>query len=328
MDDEDEAGRTDGAGGATVSGPTSGDADAAAPLSLPASLLRQYRRFTLYNSPYPAHDRGCAVDLYPETNAGRSPVAGEVRETRVVRAPPKPYAHGDEYLILVDVDVDASALCVPDEAEYDSEGYVARILHVRPEVSTGDRIEVGDSLGEMVRSGFFAPWVDNHVHVGFRRRGQNVHRARGSLPLVTDVAVEPLRWDGVGTVVETGETYAVLDAPAHPNPGEGFVGLAADDGTVVDGGLPHYAAGGVLADGADGRTLSLLGHPVGTVRGRDVAWRDVEVVANGRRITGLSLFADRTAAFGAKLVCPDQTFAVGDEVRVTVRDTDDPIRLG
>jgi hypothetical protein len=322
---DDEAGRGDGTVGRTARAPTPGD-DATAAVTLPESLLRRYRRFTLYNSPYPAHDYGRAVDLYPETNAGLSPVAGEVLETRVVRAPPKSYAHDEEYLILIDVDVAASSLRVPP-ADGD-DGYVARVLHVRPAVAAGDRVEVGDSLGRMVRSGFFAPWVDNHVHVGFRRRGQNVHRARGSLPLHADVAVEPLRWDGRGIVVETGETYAVLDAPAHPAPGERFVGLAADDGTVLDGGLPHYAAGGVLSTGADGRALSLLGHPVGAVRGRDVAWRGVEVVANGRRITGLSLFADRTAAFGAKLVCPEESFAAGEEVRVRLRDTDDPVRLG
>jgi hypothetical protein len=308
-------------------------------VTLSADVLGLYGRFSLYNSPYPAHDRGCAIDLYPETNDGISPVAGEVVETRTVRAPPKPYADEREYLILIDAGA-----------------YVARVLHVRPEVTAGDVVAVGDRLGPMVRSGFFAPWVANHVHLGFRRRDQNPHRAAGSLPVVADVPVEPLRWDGTGTVVETGDTYALLDAPSHPAPGDRWVAVAAVAGerraarrgplgdvagrrraegrgasgfpVALDGGLAHYAGGGVLTDGADGRPLSFLGRHIGTPEGRDVAWRSFDVLANGERITGISLFAGLRPEFGAKLVCPNRSFAVGDEVRVSIRDGDDPIRLG
>ncbi|RYJ19582.1 hypothetical protein ELS19_00900 [Halogeometricum borinquense] len=290
-------------------------ADADELVTLSASVLRRYQRFSLYNSPYSAHDHGHAIDLYPATNEGLSPVSGEVLETRTVRAPPKPYAHEDEYLILVDAGE-----------------YVARILHVEPAVEAGERVEVGDSLGPMVRSGFFAPWVANHVHVGFRRHDQNLQRATGSLPLVADVPVEPLAWDGTGTIVETGDTYARLDSPTHPAPGESFAGIATDEGYVLDGGFGHYTGGGAITTGPDGAgasgTVSLLGHPVGDVRQRDVAWRDVDVMANGERITGISLFAARDSGFGAKLVCPGHEFAVGDEIRVEISDSDDPVRLG
>ncbi|RDI73088.1 hypothetical protein DWB78_09915 [Halopelagius longus] len=289
-------------------------------MTVPADVLDLYRRFSLYNSPYPAHDDASAIDLYPTSNDGLSPVAGEVVETRTVSAPPKPYAHEEEYLILVDAGE-----------------YVARILHVEPEVEAGDSVAVGDRLGPMIRSGFFAPWVGNHVHLGFRRRDQNPHRAAGSLPVVADAPVEPVRWDGTGTVVETGETYAILDEPVHPAPGDRWAAVAAEarsDGdaepfaVALDGGLAHYAAGGVLSDGADGRTLSFLGHPVGAVEGRNVAWDAFDVVVDGDRITGVSLFAGSTRDFGAKLVCPDHGFEVGEAVRVEIRESDDPIRLG
>ena len=312
---------------------------------LPESTLRKYRRFSLHNSPYPAHDAGCAIDLYPASNEGRSPVAGEVIEARTVRAPSKPYASDEEYLLLVDVDREASGL----EAA-PAEGLAARILHVRPTVEAGDRIEVGEPLGPMIRSGFFAPWVANHVHVGFRRPEQNLRRANGSLPVDVGVGIDPVPWDGTGTVTEVGETYALLDAPEHPAPGDRFAGLAAtsgdcdSDGTarssdadgsgrrvVLDGGFAHYAAGGALGgDGgrdADG-TVSWLGQPIGDRTGRTVAWRDVDVLANGERITGLSLFVGIDPAFGAKLVCPDRTFAVGETVRIALRESDEPIRLG
>ncbi len=315
---------------------------------LPLSVLREYRRFSLYNSPYPAHDRGCAIDLYPAGDRGLSPVAGEVLETRTVRAPPKPYAADEEFLILVDVDVDRTGLRIGWPAD---EGAVARILHVRPHVSPGDVVDVGDSLGPMIRSGFFAPWVGSHVHVGFRRPEQNHLRAGGSVPLEAAVDVDPLGWDGVGTVTGTGTTYAVLDAPTHPAPGERFAGIAGlvgrrpdraggapgGSGTAaaLDGGLTHYVGGGLpdraVATSSDRTTsapVSFLGHRVGDATGRDVAWRDVDVLAHGDRITGMSLFTALDPEFGAKLVCPDREFAVGDEVRVTVRDSDDPIRLG
>ncbi|SEW21181.1 hypothetical protein [Natrinema salifodinae] len=305
-------------------------------VTLPESVLARYERFSLYNSPYPAHDGGCAIDLYPgtlvdgRTTAAPSPVAGTVRETRTVRAPPKPYAPEHDHLILIDC-----------EGPSPLEGLTARVLHVEPAVAAGDRVERGDSLGRLVRAGFFAPWVDNHLHIGFRGPDQNPYRASGSRPIDLGVPVRPLAWDGTGRVVATGDTYAVLDAPAHPTPGTEFVGVRADDGGVVDGGLPHYDGGGLL--GRSGRSrpgafaddleadrgtetetvVSLNGDRLGVAEGRTIAWDDVTVTANGEPITGLSLFCARDAEFGAKLICPDRDFERGERVRVRVRPSAD-----
>ncbi|EMA49787.1 MULTISPECIES: hypothetical protein [Halococcus] len=293
-------------------------------VSLGADVLSQYRRFSLYNSPYVAHEQGHAIDLYPDAGLGPatdgepsiapSPVAGEVLDTRTVRAPPKSHAEADDHLLLVDTGE-----------------HVARVLHVEPTVSPGDSIAVGDPLGRLVRAGFFAPWVDNHVHLEFRSPDANSYRASGSLPLAVECPIVGLDWDGTGRVVETGDTYAVLDAPSHPDPGERFVGIAADDGGVLDGGLIHYTGGGALATDGDRErdgAVSLLGRAVGHASGRDVAWESLDVLANGERITGLSLFCGREADFGAKLVCPDTEFACGERVTVELHPSDDPIRLG
>jgi hypothetical protein len=324
-------------------------------VTLSAAVLRQYPRFSLYNSPYAAHDRGCAVDLYPDVDRpgtpateslpAPSPVAGEVIETRTVEAPPKPYADDHDHLILVDTG-----------------RHVARILHVDPAVEAGESVTVGDSLGRLVRSGFFAPWVDNHLHLGFRSSEANPHRASGSLPLRLDpaLAVRPLEWDGTGTVVAAGDTYALLDAPAHPEPGEWFAGVGAQVGNgatarrcVLDGGCRHYDGGGVLDSAVDGERATgeavrregtadetvdddetpagpvrLLDQQVGTATGQHVDWDDVAVVANGERVTGLSLCLGRDGEFGAKLVCPDVDLPVGTDVQVAVLPTDDPIVLG
>ncbi|WP_265109723.1 hypothetical protein [Halosolutus halophilus] len=285
-------------------------------VTLPESLLTQYERFSLYNSPYRAHDEGRAIDLYPgtlrdgRTTAAPSPVSGTVIETRTVTAPPKPYAPDHDHLILLEC-----------EGPGDLGGLTARVLHVDPAVEAGDRVARGDSLGDLVRAGFFAPWVDNHLHVGFRPPDRNPYRASGSLPIDLGIDLDPLRWDGTGTVVATGDTYAVLDAPTHPAPGETFVGVRADGGGVLDGGLPHYDGGGLLDRGrsvADGESVSLNGDRLGVVDGRTIAWDDVTVTANGEPITGLSLFCARDADFGAKLICPDRSFAVAESLRVRV----------
>jgi hypothetical protein len=272
-------------------------------VTIPRDVLFQYYRFSLYNSPFDAHDEGCAIDLYPDGERAPSPVAGEVLDTKTVRAPPKAYAAEHDHLILVDTG-----------------DTVARLLHVDPAVEPGETVTVGDDLGELVRAGFFAPWVPNHIHLGFRAPDTNPYRASGSLPVDVAVDVTPLSWDGTGTVAEAGETWVRLDEPAHPTPGESFVGIANDadggDSGVLDGGLPHYSGGGLLGrDGTD--AAALAGQRVGTADGRTVAWDDLTVLANGEPITGIALFCGRER-FGAKLVGEDIDLAVGDEVRVTV----------
>ncbi|WP_435334725.1 hypothetical protein [Haloarchaeobius sp. TZWWS8] len=311
-------------------------------VTLGTDLLVRYPRFSLYNSPYPAHDAGRAVDLYLDQRRDApapSPVAGEVVDTYSVRAPSKSYAPEQDHLITVAVDVEATPglACA---SPVDADALVARIMHVDPAVAPGDRVEPGDTLGTTVRAGFFAPWVGDHLHVGFRHADQNQLRARGSLPLSVDAAVESLDWDGTGTVVETGETYAVLDSPAHPAPDERFVGIAADGGGVLDGGLRHYDGGGLLCDDENGDAasagdaVSFLGTPVGAVSGTDTAgevrtvdWGNVAVYANGTRVTGLSLFAAQDDGFGAKIVGDGHGLSVGDNVTVEIRETDDPTIL-
>ncbi|MFW5938394.1 MAG: hypothetical protein ACOCSN_05560 [Halanaeroarchaeum sp.] len=294
--------------------PTASDSDLPG-VVLPESVLDPFPRFTLYNSPYAAHDRGHAVDLYPGTDDAPSPVAGEVLDVKTYRVPPKDYAVDRDHLILIDCD---------GRSPGTTTGHVARVLHVEPSVEPGDRIDVGDSLGTLVRTGYFAPWVDNHVHLGFRDPDANRYRASGSLPLSVDVEIDPLDWDGTGTVVERGDTYAVLDAPSHPAPGERFAGIAADDGGVIDGGLCHYEGGGFLGTGGADGSVSLLGTRIGVADGRDLAWADVAVYANDSRVAGLSLFLARDDGFGAKLIAPENGFAVGDELEVSIRPTDDP----
>jgi len=291
--------------------------------TLSAHVLSRYRRFTLYNSPYVAHEQGCAVDLYPGDAIdpdpvdgppvdAPSPVAGEVLATRTVTAPSQPYAAENDHLVVIDT---GDAL--------------GRLMHVAPAIEPGDRVELGDSLGTLVRAGYFAPWVANHIHLGFRPPDADPVRASGSVPLELDSAtrLEPVDWDGTGTVIAAGDTYAVLDGPAHPAPGDAFAGLAATDseGTlrgVLDGGLPHYEDGGVLSTARSpgdtpAGTVHLLDTPIGRVEGRDVVWDDLCVLANGEPVRGIALAPTRDDLL-VKLVGEGVDLSVGETVTVDI----------
>ncbi|ELZ51198.1 hypothetical protein C465_04484 [Halorubrum distributum JCM 9100] len=322
-----------------MTGPPADDgaADSDAPeatVTLPADVVERYEKFSRFNSPYPAHDHGRAVDLYPGAGVGRSPVAGVVREVRTVGCPDRPYAAAEDHLIVVDL---ADEWCARAGAP---SGTVARVLHVIPEVDPGDRVAVGDALGPTTRSGFFGQWVDDHVHLGFRPPDANPLRASGSLPVAADLHAEPVAWGGTGAVVERGPTHVVLDGPRRSGSGPAFAALASDEGVPLDGGLTHYAGGGTFRGKVgstvpDGTTLSLFGTEIGSLRAGDadagapgVEWAPVDVLANGERVTGLSLFAARGDRFGVKVVCPDREFEIGESVTLDVVASDDPIRLG
>lgn len=269
-------------------------------VTLDGAMLSQYHAFTRYNSPYPAHDEGRAIDLYPGYGAP-SPVAGTVVDTLTVRAPAREYAESNDHLIVIDTGE-----------------YLARLLHIDPDVEVGDRVEIGDDLGRLVRSGYFAPWVDNHIHLGFRPRTADPVRAAGSLPIDLAVTVRPVAWTGRGTVVEREPTYVVLDTPGHPDPGDRFAGIG-DSGAVIDGGVPHYQGGGLIA-GSDGPVL-LAGTRIGMANGRSVAWDPIEVRANGQPITGVSLACYRDR-LGVKLVSWDGIEVdIGADVEVTIHST-------
>lgn len=286
-------------------------------VTLGTDALAPFPRFTRYNSPYTEHREARAIDLYPGTKEAPSPVAGEVVQTKTTACPTRSYAADTDHLIVIDTGE-----------------HLARILHVDPAVEPGDVVGLGDPLGTLVRSGYFAPWVDNHVHLGFREYGTDPVRASGSLRLDVAVPIDGVSWDGDGTVVEVGDTYAILDVPEHPTPGESYVGITDDsERFVLDGGLPHYDNGGIIpvsagsmafaADGAGDfggeseAEIEFLGTPIGPANGAELPWESVQVFANGTEILGLSLYFGREEIY-AKLVCPDGAFDVGEAVEVSL----------
>lgn len=274
---------------------------------LPAAALAPFRRLSLFDSPYAAHRTGHAIDLYPGGRRAPSPVAGTVTCQRRVRAPTRSYAAPTDVLTVIDTGE-----------------HQARLLHVDPAVAPGDEVAVGDDLGRLIRSGYFGPWVDDHVHLELRPAGADPLRASGSLPIALDVPIARATWDGTGAVTELAPSYATLDAPTHPAPEDGgFAGIAAGGGGVLDGGLVHYDGGG-LHDGEPG-PVGLLGERVGTARAGPersspalVEWNEVAVTADDRPIRGLACQLWRPGAGGVTLVQPRASLALGDRVTVDV----------
>lgn len=267
-------------------------------VTISRSIVSQYERFSIYNSPYPAHDSGCAIDLYPGTDIATSPVSGTVQTIKSVQCPDKSYATSKEYLLII--------RC---------ESYIARILHVDPVVDIGETVNAGDSLGTLIRSGFFSRWVDKHIHLEFRSSTQDIHRARGSLQVELDVSVTGINWNGVGTVTESGSTYILVSLPSTDTK-SGFVGLADDDGIPLDGGLAHYDAGGAFSSIRGKR--SLLGTVVGVADGRDIRWYDTSVYVNDHEATGLSLFAMQVP-YRIKIIFDNgHNFNIGDEIKTSI----------
>lgn len=263
-----------------------------------ADVLFMYRYFSLYNSPYPAHREGCAIDLYPALLSAPSPVAGKVKMIRRVRTPKRPYAEPFDYLIVIDTG-----------ARY------ARILHVDPTVREGDEVREGMSLGRVVRSGFFAPWVENHIHLGYRSYDADPVRATGSEPIGVSVPIREVIWDGSGQVITRGDSFVILEGPGHPCPGEAFAGISGENG-VLDGGFPHYSGGGI--HGETTGTVTLLGEQIGTLGEHAVTWDNVRVVVDGHAVTGISFVVHRDTV-RVKLVSRNEIpIHVGEEVTVQI----------
>jgi hypothetical protein len=197
-------------------------------------------RYAFYNSPYPAHRLSTGIDIYPGRGFGEdagSPVSGRVILIRKVSAPKASRFrdHGHDTVILL-------------ESQENPER-VIKILHVEPRVQEGDVLETGQTLGTLIRSGYFGYSTAPHIHLEVRRPSDPL-RARGGLRFE--------RFQEVGSVTELGslegfvrhceEEYAEIEID-----GASRWGLQCEAGGVpglLDGGTPYYGWLGVHSDSA------------------------------------------------------------------------------
>lgn len=174
-------------------------------------------KISFFNSPYYAHRMGKALDIYSPL----SPIDGKVK--KIVKI-------GNEHLILIECS--------------DNLNIRAKILHIKSKLKENECVSAGDRLGTLVRSKFFQPWTEEHIHLELRNPEDAV-RARGGYNLIelknTEFQFEPLELNG--RVESCLKHYILFSLPdkCFKRVGQ-FHGLRYGNG-ILCGGIPHYGFG-------------------------------------------------------------------------------------
>jgi hypothetical protein len=214
------------------------------------------------------------IDIYPSQQIfgldAHSPVNGTVRKIQSFRGHSTlPQASRLEYLILVQNDDDASVY--------------TKILHVKPSrsLSEGEHINVGEKIGEYIRSFFFARWTDPHLHCELRPKDDTV-RARGALQLkLCQPIKECKKPDGIpleAKLVKYTSNALFLKVNEEAFSRQKLSGLkvsiekvgenVAFSG-VIDAGIPHFGHGGIFTEDASkisqGDIVKLDGTAIGKI---------------------------------------------------------------
>ena len=199
------------------------------------------------------------IDIYPSqlTFGGEvhSPVSGTIRKIQSFRGHSTlPRYSKLEYLILVQNDDDPSVY--------------TKILHVKParSLSQGEHIDIGDKIGEYIRSFFFARWTDPHLHCELRPKDDTV-RARGALQLnlcqplspskeFRKISETPLE----AKLVKYTPNALFLEVNEDAFSKQKLIGLKVSIekmgenvlfSGIIDAGIPHFGHGGIFTEDAD-----------------------------------------------------------------------------
>ncbi len=210
-------------------------------------------RYAFYNSPYPAHRLMTGIDVYPNTTTDEpmpSPINGEVIQVRHVKAPS---GHGFKAPKFDVVTIIRSR---------DDQVRIIKVLHVETEIGEGESIRVGQSMGPLIRSGYFGYQTPLHAHIEVRPHGDPL-RVRGGYPIDSLLDLKNLKLTTAitGTVATSRPGYAMiklnLDTP----------GIVADVGGtlgILDGGIPIYGWFGLHVENPiEGAPVKLLGKTIG-----------------------------------------------------------------
>ena len=240
-------------------------------------------RFSFFNSPYPSHKAKTGVDVYPGLGFGEdapSPVEGRVIKVRRLKAPPGRGFKDAGYEIVTLIDPG-----VP--------GILVKLLHVDTTLKEGDQVEVGDTLGGLLRSGYYGWGTSSHIHVEVRKTGDAI-RARGGYELNNLVKLSSVKPTAVirGTVEVSKPEYTLMRLDGGK---VGLIGEVNSEPCVLDGGIPYYGWMGVHTPKPTLGTIMLAGKPVGDVENLHAdactaKSRSFTVKAQGTEILGLSLY--------------------------------------
>ncbi len=229
--------------------------------------------FSFFNSPYPSHRLGTAVDVYFPDDVIFPLEEGRVIEVRKVRTPGYVPIR-DDYLIIILV----GEFCL-------------KVLHVEPSVKPGELLTLGDPIGKMRVSGFFMPWSDPHAHFEMRKCDDS-YRARGGLPMLPIIKkLVPVSAGNEFEVVDVSKEYAW--AKPLKSSGKGMTPIGCEEGSV-EGGLFHYGYGVLFGKsericlfGTDIWITRRIGPNAGLFEG------NFKVTVNGREVKGIGIYSNR-----------------------------------
>jgi hypothetical protein len=259
--------------------------------------------FSIGTSPYYAHQHGLAIDVYHNFSLQNyeviSPISGTVIKIKTLKAPKPKFKDGTdkEYLILI-------------SNIYHSKS-VYKILHVNPKIQEGEKVNVGDIIGNTIRNGYFAYWSSPHLHLELKTF-KDAYRVKGgkAFSLATqnsDLKTLSENKDNLGLIpVEIKYIYPEFILAQLPdymyNYIDPFYGVGCncnDINCLIDGGIPIYKSGIILFScepKLESKNIIYLNkHRVGELRGNyknlgSVLFDQVIFLLNGEKIRGISLF--------------------------------------
>ncbi len=229
--------------------------------------------FSFFNSPYPGHGLGTAVDVYFSDKALFPLEEGRVAEIRRIRTP-RYVPVREDYLIIIE-----------------AAGFCLKVLHVMPSVRTGEKLGLYDEIGSLIVSGFFSPWSDRHAHFELRDCGDR-YRARGGFLMNPKILkLVPVVRGNEFEVVEKNSRYLWLKPVRR---GGRNLTPVEFRGIPVEGGLPHYRHGAVFGHSEEVEIFGLK-VPVdkSLPNGTGLFEARFRVLANGQEVRGAGIYCNQ-----------------------------------
>ncbi len=239
---------------------------------------------SFFNSPYIAHQSLSAVDIY---NTNLSPVEGIVEKIHRFKS--------NECAIILH-----------------TKKHAVKILHVLPSVKVGERIHVGDELGTLIKSPFFRPWSDKHIHIEIRPR-HDVLRARNAYKLKILGLGEPSGTSRIKNISKISENYVLVSATAVK------CGIYHGFGVkgIIDGGFPHYKYGGAFFDPRISENLHAgeIVKEEGSVK--FVKFDRKEIFLNGAKLKGIGFYLFfKPEIFIKAIILQQHSFSAGEKAMI------------
>ena len=244
--------------------------------------------YSFFNSPYIGHRSGAALDVYFSSLPLFPMEFGKVVEIRRVRAP-KNLPMEEDYVIAIEI----------------SDNICLKVLHVKPNVKEGDKLALGDPLGEMLISGFFMPWSSKHAHFELRSCEDRI-RARGAFPLTPIIQRLVPQVSGREFVVKEKHEHFYWLVPRRTS----GMGLTPIGNPPVEGGIPHYKYGAVFGNV---EKINLFGRDFKVEKKGEIGifYADFPLRVEGQKIRGIGIYCNQEKI---KLLGGD--FEEGEKIRI------------